>query len=194
MKNLVSLFEATMTTVFGDAKENLPAEGIAGLSTPEKLIGRCEHSGITTPAKKRMRTNSLPLSAIPVWRPEPSNIWTKVTKEYTAKYNRSGVPLSCPPSPVEFRIGQKRRHQDNHRCPCKRPFLDLSKMCETSYIKVSDRRRKVIIPKGLGLDIISLYDEPDTFSIRPIQAEGNCLLEKDAQSSGHIDLDSMERD
>jgi len=67
-------------------------------------------------------------------------------------------------------------------------------MCETSYIKVSDRRRKVIIPKGLGLDIISLYDEPDTFSIRPIQAEGNCLLEKDAQSSGHIDLDSMERD
>ena len=124
-----------MTTVFGDAKENLPAEGVAGLSTPEKLIGRCEHSGITTPAKKRMRTNSLPLSAIPVWRPEPSNIWTKVTKEYTAKYSRSGIPLSCPPSPVDFRIGQKRRHQDNNRCPCKRPFLDLSKMCEVSFTK-----------------------------------------------------------
>ena len=28
----------------------------------------------------RCRVSSVPLSAIPVWRPEPSNIWTKVTK------------------------------------------------------------------------------------------------------------------
>ena len=54
-RNLTLFFSATMTTVFNETKENHPAaDVVTGMSTPEKLIGRsCEHTGMTTPAKKR---------------------------------------------------------------------------------------------------------------------------------------------
>jgi len=195
MKNLVTMFEATMTTVFNETKENDPsADAVAGMglgmSTPEKLIGRsCEHSGMTTPAKKRCRMNSIPLSAIPVWRPEPSNIWTKVTKDYSSRTRSVAV---CPPS--QYKIGSKRRHA-GRQCPCKRPILDFSKMCETSYHKVNDKKDSIVIPKGIGLDIVSLCEDSASFSIRPIQLQKDnlCIFNKTSLSTVNIDLDSIER-
>lgn len=158
------------------------------MSTPEKLIAR-GYDTITAPAKKRCRVNSIPLSAIPVWRPEPSNIWTKVTKEYRSSSRECAAPYA--------RAGSKRRHPDHPTCPCKRPLLDFSKMCETSYHKVNDKRDSIIIPKGVGLDIVSLCEEPDAFSIRPILECDNSslyLVNKTSPSLINIDLDSMERD
>ena len=38
----------------------------------------------------------------------------------------------CPSSPTQYRIGSKRRHPEHRTCPCKRPILDFSKMCEVS--------------------------------------------------------------
>lgn len=181
---------ATMTTVLNESKENHPGatEVVTGMSTPEKLIAR-GYDTITAPAKKRCRVNSIPLSAIPVWRPEPSNIWTKVTKEYRSSSRECAAPYA--------RAGSKRRHPDHPTCPCKRPLLDFSKMCETSYHKVNVKRDSIIIPKGVGLDIVALCEEPDAFSIRPILECDNSslyLVNKTSPSSINIDLDSMERD
>ncbi|XP_063689962.1 uncharacterized protein LOC134822696 isoform X2 [Bolinopsis microptera] len=197
--NLPALLKklSTMTTVFNETKENHPAghvtraEVVSGMSTPEKLIGRpCENSVIATPAKKRCRVSSVPLSAIPVWRPEPSNIWTKVTKVSKDYSTRS----ECPSSPTQYRIGSKRRHPEHRTCPCKRPILDFSKMCETSYVKLNDKRDSIIIPKGIGLDIVSLCEEPEMFSIRPIHRDTLCIVNKTPLSTVNIDLDSIERD
>lgn len=178
---------ATMTTVFNEAKENRPgvAEVVSGMSTPEKLIGRsCQLSDITAPTKKRCRINSSPLSSIPVqWRPEPSKIWTKVTKDCSAK---------CPPAQLEYKIGSKRRHPHQNTCQCKRPILDFSKMCKTSYVKFGEKDDSH--PKTVELDIVALCDEPEVISLRPIQISPICTVDRTSLSPVNIDLDSMERD
>jgi hypothetical protein len=42
----------------------------------------------------------------------------------------------CPSSPLPYKIGSKRRHPEHRTCPCKRPILDFSKMCEVSEFRV----------------------------------------------------------